>query len=248
MNSVRHPPFLGEAYLLDVIGRPARHGGFLFVAVLLEGLLGNRGHHLETCLEQRGLDAFQEDRETLWVRARIGRIFGIAPPSPLGKRCLLDAAFLAVRTARSGPFLEVHPFVCTDSDGEEPIDYEWFDTRVGLVFGPTEPPRRALRSRIADAFWNLLLANPDDLATFGDYYDSYDAGYCVGCDGRNLFCDDLDHTDGEEPDLSPDGFGFNGRWPCPDCDGEGVEFLADLIEQPCETCRGRAWTPGWRTA
>jgi len=232
---VQNPALPGEAYLLDVIGRPARHGGFLFVAVLLDGPMGTRGHHLEAHLERTDSAELPGDYEALWVRARIGRVFGIAPPSPLGKQCLLDAAFLAVRHAPSGPFLEAHPFVCTDSDGEEPVDYEWFDNRVGLAFGPTG---RAMKSRIATAFWGLLLAADDDLATFGDYYEFDGGRWRVGCDGHEPFSDDIDYGYDEGDACPAYGLGFDGRWPCPDCDGEGVEFFADLFEQECETCRG----------
>lgn len=238
-------PSFGETYLLDVIGRPARHGGFLFLAVLLDGPIGGREDRLGSRLDRPAPDGLAGEHEALWVRARIGRVFGIAPPSPLGKRCLLDAAFLAVAHPRRGPFLEAYPFVCTDSDGEEPVDYEWFDTTVGLAFPRTNPPEPTTRRRIADAFWGLLLSAPDDLATFGDYYESHHDLYRVGCDGRRLLCDEI--LSGHDGESDAAGLGLGGRWPCPDCDGEGIEFLAGLIEETCETCRGTgivAWVEG----
>lgn len=235
---VTDPLLLGETYLLDVIGRPARHGEFLFLPVLLDGPIGKRECRLGERLDRPAPDDLTGEFEALWVRARIGRVFGIAPPSPLGKRCLLDAAFLAVRHPRRGPFLEAYPLVCTDSDGDEPEDYEWFDTTVGLAFPRTAPPKPETRGRIAEAFWGLLLAAPDDLATFGDYHESYDDHRRVGCDGRRLFCDEILSGHGEASMAPAYGFGLGGRWACPDCDGEGIEFFADLFEQTCETCRG----------
>lgn len=241
-------PHFGEAYLLDVIGRPARHRGFLFVAALLDGPTGPRGHRLGGRFERPRGDPVRGD-EALWVRARIGRVFGVAPPTPLGKHCLLDAAFLAVRLPRSGPPLVAYPFVCTDSDGEPPVDYEYFDESVGLAFGRTDPPPPATAARIASAFWGLLLAAPDDLATFGDYYESHDGDRArVGCDGLRVDFEYLDvgpdgDGDGDAPAGPAAALEFRGLWPCPDCGGDGVEFFADLVEQPCETCRGTGTAP-----
>lgn len=200
--------------------------------------MGKREHHLGDRFERLVGDNLSQEYETLWVRARIGQVFGLAPPSPLGKRCLLDAAFLAVRHLRRGPFVEAYPFVCTDSDGEEPVEYEWFDTTTGLAFGPPGRPGPATRVRIAEAFWELLLKDPDDLATFGDYYESHFGPYRVGCDGRDFTCDEIHSEQEDETEDHSCGYGFVGKWPCPNCDGEGIELFADLIEQACETCRG----------
>lgn len=71
-------------------------------------------------------------------------------------------------------FGEAYPFVGTDSGGEPPVGYEYFNESVGLAFGRTGPPPPVTTARPASAFWGLLLAAPDDLATFGDDDESHD--------------------------------------------------------------------------
>ncbi len=182
-------------------------------------------------------------REVNWVRARIGRVFGIIPPTPMSRWwSLIDAAFLAIHQPKTGDFLEIHPFAYTDTNGQAPGDHECFDTRTGLDFASSPPT--AIKTCIADSFWSLLLDYPDDLATFADYAESEsddpdeDESYirmdCGGMAIRTLSV----HLPPRHNELRDDLGLVGDTWTCPDCDGAGLELVAGLLAQDCEMCRG----------
>ena len=99
-----------------------------------------------------------------WVRGRCERLFLVSPTTEedRGEKCGFDAGFIAVCPQPDGKLLGV-PFICTDHY-----------LRSGLMFSDEVDP--ALSNRIADAFWNLLLADPNDLPDYEDIVYHLGAG------------------------------------------------------------------------
>ena len=149
--------------LVDVIGEPARQGEFLFVPVLFdntEWMYSSEEYALYAAVGERCLvepDVWYGDTDRpqflgLWVRARLPIVFGFAPPVEPGQDDrLLECPFLAV--IDHGDRCELVAFVLSDF-GLNP-ELEFFrDTDSGVA------------ARVAAAFWGLLLAEPDALASF----------------------------------------------------------------------------------
>lgn len=142
--------------LLDILGRPAKSGEFTFVPAMVE-LAGNGfsiDHQLSESIAESPplilkrplIDHF----DAAWVRARLPQVFGFTPEIPEVEKSLLDVGFAAVRQGE----LVGYPFVCTDHYG-----------RTGLMFSE-DGPDPSLQNDIAQAYWSLLLADPEDVADF----------------------------------------------------------------------------------
>jgi hypothetical protein len=86
--------------------------------------------------------------DAAWVRARIARAFAYEPAVTEVEKSLLFECFVASR--EDDAFL----FECVDYYG-----------RTGLLFSPNGP-ERAIQDAIANAFWIILLREPNDLADF----------------------------------------------------------------------------------
>lgn len=77
------------------------------------------------------------------------------------------------------------PFECSDYYG-----------RTGLTIAPHESDEPS-KARIADAFWNVLLENPDDLADFETRVFHPGAGVWLryGCESGEPYCRESDDDD-----------------------------------------------------
>jgi hypothetical protein len=94
-----------------------------------------------------------------WVRGRIQRVFLVDCPgeSDRGEKTGLQFEFIGAVPQADGSMVGV-PFWCQD-----------YYLRTCLMFSEQEdPPPAELSDQIADAFWNLLLADPHDLPKYTD--------------------------------------------------------------------------------
>jgi hypothetical protein len=167
-----------------------------------------------------------------WARARIPRVFGFHPVSgwEADRDEVLDVPFLAVRLEPEICLSRAVPFLCVEG-------------RRGpqLVFRTGEEDADLAR-RVAAAFWSLLLGDPGDLAEFRDLvYDPEGYWYTVAYERGRLSVDDFPDEDaGYDPDCEPDAHAAalrRERFPCPDCDGTGIEHWEPYTED-CATCGG----------
>ncbi|OUL32141.1 hypothetical protein [Nostoc sp. 106C] len=172
-----------HGYLWRVLGQPVQHNGFIFVPVLgelyngiairpyrreeeapmfpLTDYLGNQVPKLvKSCRTD-----FTELVDAVWVRARIPAIFGFTPlslPFPDYKYALIEQMFVACEQCSVNGDWLAYPFICED-----------YDLRVGLRFSP-DPLFIETYERIAKAFWELLLLEPENVQPFCDAYLHYD--------------------------------------------------------------------------
>jgi hypothetical protein len=168
--------------LLNVHGRPVRHGGYTFMPadVALDGgsfSLGYRlGDHLGSSVPLALRRPVKEGFDAAWVRARIPGLFGFTPDVAEVEKALLETGFAAV--AEEGAVC--YPFVCTDHYG-----------RSALMFSD-DGPDEAVKRSIAAAFWGSLLRDPDDLADFEErvYHPGASIWLDYGCDGDRLYCEE----------------------------------------------------------
>lgn len=229
----------GCCRLYDVVGRVRTHDGITFVPALIDceysdeisfKLHRHQGNPSPPLLAH--LMKF-EAWDVLWVRARLAALFGFAPLS-----CASDLRtyFLEV------PFVALHPrrraqvFVLTNDE----------EHQAGLRFYRKQT-RESHIAEVADSFWDLMLAQPEDFQPFDDFLieSTGDAIQYVhvGLDRNGFFRDsggsisdsrnnvDLDRCDPHH------GFGLSYLRDCDDCDGTGEEFSWPGAEA-CETCRG----------
>jgi hypothetical protein len=175
---------------------------------------------------------------SLWTRARLPVLFGVAPPGgrDLTYGPLFDVSFIAVTDPEDDCTLRVIPFVCTCDLHE----------RLGLDFDPEIAP--ALRRGVVEAFRGLLLKRPGDLAHFRDHYQCEEALGVIGLDADGFYESAFDEWDWEDgPPPAPDlhwGAVTGETWPCPECGGSGEESFYPAGER-CELCAGSgtvAWT------
>lgn len=142
--------------LSNVFGKAATHDGFSFVPAIVEldgdsfsrafDLRDAVGPHPPASLAR----PIEHHYDAAWVRARLPRVFAFTPQIAEMEKSLLDVGFVTVAEGSAVGF----PFVCTDYYG-----------RTGLMFSP-EGPDQATQTKIAAAFWSLLLDSPDDLEDF----------------------------------------------------------------------------------
>lgn len=151
--NIRHGEFL------DVDGVPKRRNTITFVParVTLHGY--ESACHLKDYL----VDAppvtkalVHPGKDAPWVLGRLIRHFGTqqVPEEDRIEKSFFFASFLAVLHEKD--HLAV-PFECSDYYG-----------RSALTFSSDDPPDHAVQQAIANAFWGLLLADPDDVADYQD--------------------------------------------------------------------------------
>ena len=157
------PDILTPLRLVNVVGTPVRWGDLLFVPVLFdtaERLDSEDNYALSAILGSRSLvdldvwygSEVPPSYHGLWVRARIPVVFGFAPPLELDwRKQLLECPFLAI--LEHAGRAEAHGFVCSDPELEPTLEF----------FRQTSPQ---LANRITEAFWGLLLAEPEAVASF----------------------------------------------------------------------------------
>lgn len=168
------------------LGEPAAHTGFTFQAAELK--LTDGAGPLEFPLHDFAGQpppavlrlAFEKQYDAAWVRARIPRVFGFTPQFvEVEDSALMDVGFVAAPEDRT----KASAFVCADRHG-----------RAGLYFARWRElvDRNAADARrVAQAFWSLLLARPDDLADFEQivYHEPSDVWLKIGCLYGKLFCE-----------------------------------------------------------
>jgi hypothetical protein len=142
--------------LQNVFGNAVNHPGFTRVPAAVE-LAGNgfsTAYYLRDAAGE-GPPAIlarpiKEQYDVAWVRARLPRVFGFTPDLSEVEKSLLYVGFVAIAERSSVGW----PFICTDYYG-----------RTGLMFSP-EGPDQSTQTKIAAAYWSLLLQTPDDLEDF----------------------------------------------------------------------------------
>jgi hypothetical protein len=145
-----------HATLLNVYGRPAKHGGFTIVPaeVELEGTSFSPSFPLAE-LPRRKIPPIlrapiEKHYDVSWVRARLPHAFGFSPEPSGVEKTLLWVGFIAVPDGKE----EGIAFWCSDCYG-----------KTSLMFSDAETDE-ATKEKAANAFWGVLLSEPDMLADF----------------------------------------------------------------------------------
>ncbi|MCA9069402.1 MAG: hypothetical protein KDA84_10785 [Planctomycetaceae bacterium] len=155
---IRHGRFL------DLDGPPQKLDDLTIAPAKIElyGSMFDLTHHLEDHLKQRSVSAevralIRPRQNAIWIRARAQRLFHI--PSSVAEdrieKSFFQAEFLAI-FPEEGQYIGV-PFECSDYYG-----------RTGLTFSSEDSPPESLQDKIADAFWELLLSDPNDIEDYRD--------------------------------------------------------------------------------
>ena len=145
-----------NAMLLNVLGRPAKFGGFTIVPaeVELEGSSFSSAFPLAELPPSRIPPILrvpiQKHYDVSWVRARLPLAFGLTPEPSEGEKTLLSVGFIAVPDGHQ----EGVAFWCSDYYG-----------KTSLTFSDAETDD-ATKEKIANAFWGVLLSEPDKLEDF----------------------------------------------------------------------------------
>jgi hypothetical protein len=118
----------------------------------------------------------KEGFDVAWVRARIPRLFGFTPEPSEVEKALLYVGFAAVTTDGSVCF----PFFCSDHYGKS-----------ALMFSDAGPAE-IVKLSIANAFWETLVQEPDDLTDFEQrvYHPGAMVWLTYGCDAGRVYCDE----------------------------------------------------------
>jgi hypothetical protein len=158
----------------DVIGNARRHDDIACVParVQLTGISLTNGSYLEEYLAESTLAAevkalIHPGEDAPWVCGRVQRVFSQpqAPEEDRAEKSCMGFGFLAVIPEDEG--LVGIPFECTDYYG-----------RSHLLFSSEAPPQ-PLADRIANAFWQILLQEPQDLPDYTDHFYHVGAGIKV---------------------------------------------------------------------
>jgi hypothetical protein len=143
--------------LIDIDG-PARKFGVINIVpakVELEGTAFQSSHHLAEHGSEIKLLVEQSDI-AVWVRGRAQQLFLISnnTEEERPEKSFFGASFVAILPGDNGNLIGV-PFECSDYYG-----------RSGLTFSSDNAPPKAVKDQIAEAFWGLLLLDPDDVADY----------------------------------------------------------------------------------
>jgi hypothetical protein len=108
--------------------------------------------------------------DAAWVRARIPGLFGFTPEPAEFEKALLHVGFAAVTNDGA----TCYPFFCSDHYGKS-----------ALMFSDAAP-EEIVKKPIANAFWESLLREPEDLADFEQrvHWLNY------GCKSGRVYCDE----------------------------------------------------------
>jgi hypothetical protein len=154
-----------------VIGHARRYGDISIVPakVQLTGKMLTNGPLLEKYLQAQKLPAgikalIRPGEDAPWACGRIQRVFSLPqlPEEDRGEKSCMCFDFLAA-FQENGQLVGI-PFGCTDYYGQSL-----------LMFSGDAPPR-PLIDRITNAFWQILLAEPQELAEYTDHYYHTGAG------------------------------------------------------------------------
>jgi hypothetical protein len=173
-----------NAKLHDVVGRPAKQAGFTIIPAQLDldGTMFQPSFHLREL--PSGLIPpvlrvpIEQQFDVAWVRARLSVVFGFTPEPSEMEKTFLQQAFVAVPEGSD----EGIAFECSDYYG-----------KTSLTFSQAEADE-ALKTRVADAFWRLLLSEPEALAEFTgrSYHDGAGVWLHYGCENGEPFCFESD--------------------------------------------------------
>jgi hypothetical protein len=160
--------------LEDVIGHARRHDDIAIVParVRLTGNVMTNGSHLEDYLGAYKVSAdikglIHPGEDAPWVCGRVQRVFSLpqVPEEDRAEKSCMGFSFLAA-IAVDGALVGI-PFECTDYYG-----------RSVLLFSGDAPPK-ALMDRVASAFWQILLGDPNDLPEYTDRFSHLGGGFEV---------------------------------------------------------------------
>ena len=173
-----------HAKLHDVYGQAAKYGGFTIVPadLELEGTVFSLSFWLNELPRDRIPPVLRvpvaQQFDVAWVRARLPAAFGCTPEPSEREKTFLLQSFVAVP---DGAEVGV-AFECSDYYG-----------KTSLTFSEAEGDER-LMNRVADAFWSVLLSDPDELVDFIARFDHIRAGITLeyGCENGEPYCRELD--------------------------------------------------------
>jgi hypothetical protein len=157
--------------LEDVVGQARRHDEIAIVParVRLTGSMLTNGPHFEEYLAALKLAAdvkalIHPGEDAPWVCGRVQRVFSLPqlPEEERAEKSCMGFSFLAA-LQEDGQFVGI-PFECRDYYG-----------RSLLMFSGDAPPK-PLMDRISNAFWQILLEQPQDLPEYADHYYHTGAG------------------------------------------------------------------------
>ncbi|MBW4491259.1 MAG: hypothetical protein KME12_26185 [Trichocoleus desertorum ATA4-8-CV12] len=177
-----------HAYLWEVLGQAAQHNGVVFIPVSgelynqlsirpyrrneespmfpLRDYIGEQLPRIAQIYRNKFSEIIVGDiLDAVWVRARISAVFSFTPlslPFPDYKYALIEQMFVACEPCDGNGAWVAYPFICED-----------YDLRAGLRFS-SDPSSDAIHHRLAKAFWELLLLEPDLVQPFRDSYLHYD--------------------------------------------------------------------------
>lgn len=158
----------------DVIGNAKWHDDISIVParVQLTGSMLTNGPYLEEYLTARKVAAdiralVNPGKDAPWVCGRVQRVFSLPqiPEEERAEKSCMGFSFLGV-IKENGQLVGI-PFECTDYYG-----------RSHLLFSGNAPPQ-VLIDQVANAFWQILLANPDDLPEYLDQFYHLGGGFQV---------------------------------------------------------------------
>jgi len=173
-----------NAKLHDVVGRPAKHAGFTIVPaqIELDGMMFQPSFRLNELSSER-IPAIlrvpiEQQYDVAWVRARFPVVFGVTPEPSETEKTFLHQGFVAVPENSD----EGIAFECSDYYG-----------KTSLTFSGAEGDE-LLKARVADAFWGLLLSEPDALVEFTgrSYHEGAGVWLNYGCENGEPFCCESD--------------------------------------------------------
>jgi hypothetical protein len=164
---IRHGQFT------DLTGPPQRHGDMTFAPaeIRLHGSMFDLTHSLEDHLKR--MDVSPETKtlvrpgeDAVWVRGRAQQLFMIpnTTEEDRGEKAFFFASFLALIEGEDDRYVGI-PFECSDYYG-----------RSELIFSSEDSPPLEVQDRIANAFWSLLLSEPDAIADYRDSVLHHGAG------------------------------------------------------------------------
>lgn len=168
-----------HANLINVFGRPAKHFGLTFVPadLRLEGSRFSPSFPLAKSVGEPPpvlLAAIAGEYDAAWVRARIPTAFGFTPAPSEREKTPLSEYFVALEDGKD----EAFAFECADVYGRTSL---WFSHHETEGEGKT---------RVAEAFWGLLLSEPDELTDFET--SVMHLGACItlhfGCEDGEPYC------------------------------------------------------------
>jgi hypothetical protein len=171
-----------HAVLEDVLGSAKTFGGVSFVPAVVR----LDGTSFSTSFPLREIDRakvppilrapIDNGYDVSWVYARMPNAFGIEPEQSGTEKTLLEEGFVAVIAGQKDGIA----FICTDYYG-----------KTSLMFSDDETDERS-KAKVAEAFWGLLLTEPEALTDFEASVMHMGASVYLnfGCkDGEPIFCE-----------------------------------------------------------